>query len=116
MDTIHLLSLKDKLIKRRERVELTLRNLEIQEHAQEENSSWIDPYPRPQHENSFIDLDLWYRQEMNQLEYALERMEAETYGQCLGCGITIEGGRLEQCPETEFCGACQTLWEKMRHK
>lgn len=116
MDTFHLLSLKGKLIKRRERVELTLRNLESQERAPEESSVWIDPYAWPQRENSFIDLDRWYRHEINQLEYALERMEAETYGQCLGCGVAIDVKRLEQCPETEFCGACQTLWEKMRHR
>ena len=114
MDAVHLHSLKCKLIKRRKRVELALHNLETHEQTPEEISVWLGQNTWRQRENSLIDLDRWYRHELSQLEYALERMDAETYGQCLGCGVAIDGERLEQWPETEFCGECQTLWEKMR--
>lgn len=37
---------------------------------------------------------------------ALRRLEAGTYGQCLGCSEPISFGRLEVMPEATHCIAC----------
>jgi len=37
---------------------------------------------------------------------ALRRLEAGTYGQCLGCEQPIPYGRLAVMPETTYCLAC----------
>ncbi|WP_433327310.1 TraR/DksA family transcriptional regulator [Spirillospora sp. CA-294931] len=43
---------------------------------------------------------------------ALDRLNAGTYGQCLGCGATVPEGRLEARPDAARCLACQTKHDK----
>jgi RNA polymerase-binding transcription factor DksA len=45
------------------------------------------------------------------LQGALERIRAGTYGRCLDCGATIGALRLKALPETSFCFACETRHE-----
>lgn len=47
-----------------------------------------------------------------QIEDALNRMEAGTYGRCTNCGNTIHPLRLEAVPWARFCIDCQELAEK----
>ena len=46
------------------------------------------------------------RQKLNQIEDALKRLEAKTYGQCLMCKDLISEDRLKVMPFTVYCVAC----------
>jgi len=45
------------------------------------------------------------------LQGALERIRAGTYGRCLDCGGVIGAMRLKALPEASFCFACETQHE-----
>jgi RNA polymerase-binding protein DksA len=51
------------------------------------------------------------RQEMSQVEAALRRLDAGTYGDCAGCGEPIPLQRLLVQPAAERCAACQSRFE-----
>jgi DnaK suppressor protein len=44
--------------------------------------------------------------ELQQVDDALARMDAGTYGVCLNCGTPIPAARLEVRPFAEYCVAC----------
>ena len=46
---------------------------------------------------------------------ALARIDEDTYGQCLDCGIEIPEGRLDARPEAARCVGCQSKWAKRRY-
>jgi len=50
--------------------------------------------------------------ELRQVDEALARVEAGTYGICARCGRPIPTGRLEARPFAEYCVACA---EKLGH-
>lgn len=50
--------------------------------------------------------------ELVDIEAALERLQAGTYGQCTDCGITIPTARLNAYPIAKRCINCQSLVEK----
>ena len=52
--------------------------------------------------------------ELGDIEAALERMDAGTYGQCTDCGVTIAPARLQAYPTAKRCIDCQTVAEQ-RH-
>jgi DnaK suppressor protein len=47
------------------------------------------------------------RDTLREVEAALERMDAGTYGQCQKCGKPIAEERLEALPATRLCIACK---------
>lgn len=46
------------------------------------------------------------RQQLDEIDAALERLRSGTYGGCEGCGKPIEAGRLEARPTATRCVAC----------
>jgi DnaK suppressor protein len=52
--------------------------------------------------------------ELGDLDAALERIEAGTYGVCTDCGITIAAARLKVYPTAKRCIDCQTVAEQRR--
>jgi DnaK suppressor protein len=52
--------------------------------------------------------------ELGDIDAALERMDAGTYGQCTDCGVTIPPARLNAYPTAKRCLDCQTLAEQRR--
>ncbi len=44
--------------------------------------------------------------ELRQIEAALVRIDAGTYGQCASCGATIDAARLDAVPATPVCRDC----------
>ncbi len=52
--------------------------------------------------------------ELGDIDAALERMDAGTYGQCTDCGVTIPPERLNAYPTAKRCIDCQTLAEQRR--
>ncbi|MEI8169900.1 MAG: TraR/DksA family transcriptional regulator [Rhodoferax sp.] len=49
--------------------------------------------------------------ELRQVDAALERIAAGTYGQCIDCGIEIPAARLHAAPEAQRCIVCQAKTE-----
>ena len=52
--------------------------------------------------------------ELGDIEAALERIQAGTYGTCTDCGITIPAARLNAYPTAKRCIDCQSLAEHHR--
>lgn len=52
--------------------------------------------------------------EMAEVERALERLEAGTYGDCARCGEPIDLQRLLVQPAAEYCAGCQAEVEHQR--
>lgn len=52
------------------------------------------------------------RQLLLQVDEALERIKAETFGHCLSCGNSIAPLRLQAIPWARYCIDCQELEEK----
>lgn len=52
--------------------------------------------------------------ELGDIEAALQRLQAGTYGQCTDCGVTIPPARLNAYPTAKRCIDCQSLAEKHR--
>ena len=48
------------------------------------------------------------RAKVAEIDAALERVEAGTYGQCEACGKPIPHARLEVVPEATLCVSCKT--------
>ncbi len=44
---------------------------------------------------------------LNEIEHALEKYEAGTYGLCDSCGRAIEQARLEAIPQASLCLSCK---------
>jgi RNA polymerase-binding protein DksA len=51
------------------------------------------------------------QEELQQIEEALARIDARSYGVCEDCGGTIPQVRLEALPTARFCIACQSRAE-----
>jgi DnaK suppressor protein len=54
------------------------------------------------------------RQTMIQIERALSRMDAGTYGECINCGQQIPLERLEALPQAVDCLDCRRKAERFR--
>ncbi|MCE2781546.1 TraR/DksA family transcriptional regulator [Limnohabitans sp.] len=52
--------------------------------------------------------------ELGDIEAAMERVDAGTYGQCSDCGVAIALARLNAYPTAKRCMDCQTLAEQHR--
>ena len=49
---------------------------------------------------------------LNEIEHALEKYEAGTYGLCDSCGQSIEQARLEAIPQATLCMKCKASQAK----
>lgn len=54
--------------------------------------------------------------ELKQIEDALKRIDAGTYGTCDMCGVTIPIGRLKAKPFARYCTECREAYESEQHK
>ena len=52
------------------------------------------------------------RESLNEVEHALQKYEAGTYGLCDSCGQPIEEGRLEAIPQASLCLNCKAKQAK----
>ena len=53
-------------------------------------------------------LEKQLRNTLAEIDYALEKYKAGTYGLCDSCGQTIEQDRLEALPQANLCLGCKT--------
>jgi RNA polymerase-binding transcription factor DksA len=59
-------------------------------------------------------LEAQARDGLEEIDAAIARMEAGTYGQCEDCGQMILGERLVALPSTRFCVTCQARHDARR--
>ena len=52
------------------------------------------------------------RESLNEVEHALQKYEAGTYGLCDSCGQPIEKARLEVIPQASLCLSCKAKQAK----
>jgi len=52
------------------------------------------------------------RESLNEVEHALQKYEADTYGLCDSCGQPIEQARLEAIPQASLCLSCKAKQAK----
>ena len=101
-----LLTQQQQLVQRVLQLETELHNIEAErdieymDHAQEEAVN-----------DELIALDEHSRQEMEEIQAALARIEDGTYGFCARCGDPIDPKRLEILPTARYCVQCQILLE-----
>lgn len=55
------------------------------------------------------------RQELGEVEHALQRIEEGHFGYCEECGEEIPFERLQVVPYTTHCLSCQEMLDKRRH-
>ena len=59
-----------------------------------------------EHDEVLDRLDKVTHEELEQVQHALQRIEAGTFGICERCGNTISRNRQRAIPEATFCSVC----------
>jgi len=59
-----------------------------------------------------LTLEKRIRDQLAEVEHALHKFEAGTYGLCDGCGQPIDPARLEALPQASLCLSCKTRQAK----
>lgn len=113
MDSLKVTALREQLIKRRDDLVANLHRIDDQGRAVANYVEWMDEETYSKRRGLLRLLSRWGHEELYQIEQALARLFAGRYGICLGCAGTIEFDRLETFPESEYCDACHTVWEKI---
>ncbi|MDH3444185.1 MAG: hypothetical protein OEN50_09710 [Deltaproteobacteria bacterium] len=111
MDEIRIGKHRDQLIRRREKIVMTLRHLAKEQAEVERNTDWLDQAAYESRVQLLDRLNGWYVAEIEQIDNALARVEKNNYGLCVACNDPIENRRLDTAPESEFCSGCQSTWE-----
>lgn len=101
--------IKEKLQKRREelagRVDAIERDIRRQTHGGLSSDS--EERAQEQENDEVLDaLDDQAREELGQIDAALQRIEQGSYGACEQCGKSIQAARLEQLPYAGLCINC----------
>ncbi len=104
---------KEKLLAQRASLLEQLKNLRGGSIGRAEASAehFGDPEDSTAQENSARELEFAMEEhetaELRQIDAALARMEAGTYGQCIDCGVEIPAARLHAAPAAPRCITCQ---------
>ena len=114
--TIDLADIKKRLLA--ERMQL-LHDIEIKEHQVAEDGDDLDPERggvgnhmaddanQTFEQETMLTLERSARRHLDQVNEALARIEAGTYGMCANCGKPINPARLEARPSSLLCIDCQ---------
>jgi RNA polymerase-binding transcription factor DksA len=101
----------DKLQKRREQVEITLKHLNKERRALAENIDSMDSNAYQDRIKLLKRVSSWYHEETSAIEQAFVRLSEGRYGLCLECHKPIESHRLELYLDAEFCLDCMQFRE-----
>jgi RNA polymerase-binding transcription factor DksA len=104
----------DRLTRRRVQLVATLQYLEKELKQVEENTEWRDQAAYESRVRLLDRLNEWSVAEISEIDRALERIKARTYGLCLACHRAIESERLDAAPAAEYCKACQEMREALQ--
>jgi len=113
MDSLKVIALRDRLVKRRNEIVANLHRIDDQRHAVANHVEWMDEATYSHRGELFRLLSRSWHEEIYQVDQALARLLAGRYGICLGCAGIIEIARLEAIPESEYCDACHAVWERI---
>lgn len=103
----HLEQFREKLVRQRREIfyrlqnlddgwqELSQHDIEMEEEAQKAELTEI-----------YNQLDLQEQHEIEEIDLALSRIDAETYGVCEGCRKKIPSERLHALPAARYCVKC----------
>ena len=107
-------ALRDRLVEqRREMYDLYNQDIRAgQESADDGTEDIVDRANNHYNRELMFSLSDGERQRLLQIEDALRRMDAGSYGRCSNCGGAINPKRLEAVPWTRFCIDCQELVER----
>lgn len=94
--------------------EILMRTLVDQDAGEDEdqNPDEMDLADRSADQEVKVSLDHLSEDVLERIGKALGRLEAGTYGKCLGCGKEILAERLLALPYAEFCVRCQASQEE----
>lgn len=87
----------------KEQQQLNGREIEYEEEAQKATLSEV-----------LSQLDAWEKQELEELDLALNKLDKGTYGYCEACEQPISIKRLKAFPEARYCQPCATRMEQQR--
>lgn len=89
------------------RLELTARMSFVdQELGAHGSPDWQDNAIEHEEDETLEALGLAAQKELQMLDAALRRIEADEYGFCMVCGAEISPERLDLLPATPFCRSC----------
>jgi DnaK suppressor protein len=114
MDPMTLEAYHQRLLTRQQ--QLVQRIFEVEEDMQaldaDRDIERMDRVQEEAAEEALTALDEQGRQEVEEIQAALARIEAGTYGYCETCGETISPGRLAVLPTARRCVPCQETQER----
>jgi RNA polymerase-binding transcription factor DksA len=98
------------LLDRREelRRRLTEVRADIQRHAEPLSPDFAEQANERENDEVLEALQRTTESELAEVDSALGRLRAGTYGECRACGYPIEPRRLEAVPCTDRCSLCAT--------
>jgi len=102
-----LLAQRQQIVKRLFEVEADLSTLTAEHEIERTDQVQLD-VP----EEVLAKLDDQSRREVEEIDDALARIDAGTYGRCITCGHLIPGARLEVMPTAQRCMPCQARVER----
>ena len=120
---INIDDIKQRLLAERSQL---LRDLDVKEHQVAEDGDDLDPERggvgnhmaddanQTFEQETMLTLERSVRRQLDQVDEALSRIEAGTYGTCANCGKPINPARLEARPSSVLCIDCQQLQDSGR--
>lgn len=114
MRSPHPEQLRERLLAERERLRRLLAGMavEVASLAGHRPAEWAEHAQREGNLAVLTDLDEREWRALDEIETALAKIGAGTYGICEACGLAIPLARLEASPATPFCLACQAERER----
>jgi len=107
MDEQDLQRLKSLLLRQRREIYDRLQGLESDWDAlSERDIEWEEEAQKADLTALFSQLDVMEKREIEEIDRALTKMAADTYGVCEKCRKPISLKRLEVLPATRFCRRC----------
>jgi DnaK suppressor protein len=108
-----LLKLKKRLMNRRREVFKQVAHLEAErEELGQRNIEPIDEAQKEDLARLVHTLDERGREEIEEIEWAIDKMKSGSYGKCELCSKTIPFKRLEVLPATRMCRKCAQKYEE----
>jgi len=98
---------RDRLLKRRQAVLLTLNYLSAETKAVDRNCEWQSARAEEGRKRLLAVLRAGYEDELEKIEGALDRIGTEDYGRCRSCRKPIDRRRLRLVPAADLCCGCQ---------
>ena len=110
--------LKKQLLERKERIVKNLQEAAREIEALSETEINDDGDYATVSTDNMIDSAISDQQqkELQEIEYALEKIDEENYGECEMCGEFIGVERLRVKPHAKFCITCREIYEKTLRK